>query len=68
MATRKFVLKVRYGTGTTALVVDTCDFEQAIKQFKAEYSKSLPDTKMYGLPDILEAELFPLMYQDIYRN
>lgn len=65
---RKFCLRVTYGTGKTAMVVDTCDLEQAIKLFKEEYAKTLPDTKMYGLPDILEAEIFPLMYQNIYKE
>ena len=34
---RKFCLKVRYGTGTAAMVVNTCDLESALKQFKEEY-------------------------------
>ena len=57
----KFVLKVKYGTGKACMLTNQPDLVEAIKEFKEEFGKSIPDTKMYGLPDIISAELFPLM-------
>ena len=58
----KFVVKITYGTGTAYFITDTPDIEKAIQQFKQEYSKAIPDTKCYGLPEIVSAEIHVLMY------
>ena len=59
---KKFVLKIKYGTGTAYLTVGTPDLCEAITIFKQEYSKAIPDTKCYGLPDIIAAEIHPVMF------
>jgi hypothetical protein len=59
---KRFVLRVRYGTGTLNVLTDKPDLISALEEFREEYKKSLPDTKMYGLPDIIEGELLPLAY------
>lgn len=60
---RKFVLRVKYGTGEANMLTDKPDLLNAINEFLKEYEKALPDTKMYGLPIITKAELLPLMYK-----
>ena len=65
---RKFVLRVWYGTGSAAMVVDTPVLTEAIGIFYREYSKGIPDTKCYGLPEITKAELIPLMYESVYQT
>lgn len=64
---KQYVLRVSYGTGSASMLVDTPDLIVAIKEFQKEYSASLPDTKMYGLPQITSAELIPLMYRTKYE-
>ena len=59
---KKFVLRVTYGTGTLNMLTDKPDLIDALKEFHEEYKKSLPDTKMYGLPTIIKGELLPLAY------
>ena len=59
----KFVLHVKYGTGVANMPTNQPDIIEAIKEFKEEYGRGIPDTKMYGLPDIISAELQPLMYR-----
>ena len=59
---KKFILNVEYGTGKVAMITSTPDIIEALKEFLGEYSKSLPDTKMYGLPNIIRAEILPLVY------
>ena len=59
---KKFVLRVTYGTGTINMLTDNSDLVEALKEFQEEYKKSLPDTKMYGLPTIIKGELLPLAY------
>ena len=61
---KKFVLRVCYGTGNAALIVNTPDIVEAIQIFKQQYCASLPECKEYGLPDIIKAELIPLLYDN----
>lgn len=44
------------------MLTDKPDLIDALKEFHEEYKKSLPDTKMYGLPTIIKGELLPLAY------
>lgn len=61
---KKFVLIVQYGTGSMCMLTDTPDLLQAIKQFKEDYMKSVyGDGKGSMQPDILKAEILPLVYQ-----
>ena len=60
---KKFVLCVEYGTGKVALVVDTPDISEALAEFLDKCRKSLPDSKDIGLPNILKAEILPLLYE-----
>lgn len=64
---RKFVLRVWYGTGTAAMITDTPSLVEALNRFLAEYKKTLPDTKMYGMPEIIKAEIIPCMYESVYE-
>ena len=64
---RKFVLRVRYGTGTAAMITDTPSLVEALDRFLVEYKKTLPDTKMYGMPEIIKAEIIPCMYESVYE-
>ena len=59
----KFVLSIKYGTGKAYWPTNEPDLIRAIQEFQKEYSKGIPDTKMYGIPEILSAELYPLMYR-----
>ncbi len=59
---KKFVLRVTYGTGTLNMLTDKPDLIDALKEFYEEYKKSIPDTKMYGLPNIIKGEIYPLAY------
>ena len=59
---RKFVLTVEYGTGKMNILTEQPDLIMALQEFAEEYKKSLPDTKMYGLPTIIRAELLPIAY------
>ena len=59
---RKFVLTVEYGTGKMNILTEQPDLILALQEFAEEYKKSLPDTKMYGLPTIIRAELLPIAY------
>lgn len=59
---KKFVLRVWYGTGSDAILVDTPDLVVAIEKFKEKYCAGMPQTKEYGMPEIIKAELTPLMY------
>ena len=61
---KQFVLVVQYGTGSMCMLTDTPDLLQAIKQFKEDYMKSIyGDSKGSMQPDILKAEILPLVYQ-----
>lgn len=62
MIARKFILNVEYGTGKVGMITSSPDLIEALKEFLEEYSKSIPDTKMYGLPNIIRAEILPLVY------
>ena len=64
---RKFVLRVWYGTGTAAMITDTPSLVEALNRFLVEYKKTLPDTKMYGMPEIIKAEIIPCMYESVYE-
>lgn len=59
---RKFVLCVEYGTGKASMITSSPDLLQALQEFIDEHKKVFPDTKMYGMPFIQKAELYPLMY------
>lgn len=59
---RKYVLSVEYGTGKMNVLTEQPDLILALQEFAEEYKKSLPDTKMYGLPTIIKAELLSLAY------
>ena len=59
---KKFILYVEYGTGRAGMVVNTPDLQEALQIFLSEYGKVIPDTKMYGLPNVKRAEIFPLIY------
>ena len=59
---RKYVLRVEYGTGKLNMITEQPDLILALQEFAKDYQDALPDTKMYGLPTILKAELLPLAY------
>lgn len=59
---KKFVLRVKYGTGSLNMITDKPDLIEALQEFYETYKKTLPDTKMYGLPTIIKGELLPLAY------
>lgn len=65
---RKFVLCVEYGTGKVGMVTSTSDITEALQEFLSEYKKSIPDTKDFGLPSIIKAELLPLLYESELKN
>lgn len=65
---RKFVLLVKYGTGKAAMIVDTPDLIKAVMEFKHRHMKGVPDTKEYGMPEILKAEIIPVMYDSVYEK
>ena len=58
---KEYILRVRYGTGEANMITKEPELIDALQEFLKEYGKSLPDSKMYGLPRILSAELLPLM-------
>lgn len=58
---KEYVLRVKYGTGEANMITKEPELIDALQEFLKEYGKSLPDSKMYGLPRILSAELLPLM-------
>lgn len=68
MYTGKYILKVKYGTGKAAMVVDTPDLIEAVTKFKQELGKSIPDTKDFGLPDITKAEIMPILYESKFKE
>lgn len=59
---QKYILIVEYGTGKISTPTKHSDLLLALKEFAQEYQAALPDTKMYGLPPILKAEILPLAY------
>lgn len=65
---KRYVLIVEYGTGKIAMLTSTNDITEALKEFLIEYSEALPDTKMYGLPTIIKAEIVPLKYSSSYGD
>ena len=65
---KKFVLLVKYGCGKAAMLTETPDLLKAILEFKQQYMKGMPDTKMYGMPEIIKAEIIPVMYNSIYEE
>ena len=60
---KKFVLCVEYGTGKASMLTESPDLLQALQEFVEEHKRVFPDTKMYGMPFIQKAELYPLMYK-----
>lgn len=65
---RKFVLLVEYGTGKAAMVTRTPELINAIMEFRHRYLKRFPETKEYGMPEIIKAELIPVMYDCVYEE
>ena len=65
---KKFVLCVEYGTGKASMLTESPDLLQALQEFVEEHKRVFPDTKMYGMPFIQKAELYPLMYQKEESN
>ena len=65
---KKFVLCVEYGTGKASMLTGSPDLLQALQEFVEEHKKVFPDTKMYGMPFIQKAELYPLMYRKEESN
>ena len=65
---KKFVLCVEYGTGKASMLTESPDLLQALQEFVEEHKKVFPDTKMYGMPFIQKAELYPLMYRKEENN
>ena len=65
---RKFVLIVKYGTGQAAMIVDSPDIQLAIAAFKKKYMEGMPETKEFGMPEIVGAEVLPIMYDSIYEK
>ena len=59
---KKYVLNVEYGTGKVGMITSSPDITEALKEFLDEYGKGLPDTKMYGLPNIIKAEILPVVF------
>ena len=65
---KKFVLCVEYGTGKASMLTESPDLLEALQEFVEEHKKVFPDTKMYGMPFIQKAELYPLMYKKDIEN
>lgn len=65
---KKFVLLVEYGTGRAAMITHTPELINAIMEFKHRYLKKFPETKEYGMPEIVGAELIPIMYDSVYEE
>ena len=64
---KRFILCIEYGTGKAGMLVDTPDITEALQEFLKEYRKGLPDTKDVGLPNILKAEIVPLLYESTLK-
>ena len=62
---KRFILVVEYGTGKVGMLTTTNDITIALKEFLSEYGKGLPDTKMYGLPNIIKAEILPVVFNRV---
>ena len=65
---KKFVLCVEYGTGKASMLTESPDLLQALQEFVEEHKRVFPDTKMYGMPFIQKAELYPLIYKKEESN
>ena len=65
---KKFILCVEYGTGKAGMVVDTPDLTEALQKFIKNCKQSIPDSKDIGLPNILKAEILPLVYESELAN
>ena len=61
-----FILKIQYGTGEAYMLVPTPDIIKAVELFKKKYKESIPDTKEFGMPEIVSAEVHPILYSSIY--
>lgn len=59
---KKFILRIKYGTGEAYMETSTPDLIEAIQEFQNKYKEALPDTKMYGLPPIISASIHPLIW------
>ena len=59
---KKFVLRVEYGTGGVNMLTEHPDIMLALQEFIDAYKKALPDSKIDGMPTITKVELLPLMY------
>ena len=59
---RKFILCVKYGTGKASMITESPDLMVALQEFIEKHKEVFPDTKMYGMPFIQKAEIYPLIY------
>lgn len=59
---KKFVLCVEYGTGKASMLTESPDLLTALEEFVKEHKSAFPESKMYGMPFIQKAELYPLLY------
>lgn len=59
---KKFVLCVEYGTGKASMLTESPDLLIALKEFVEQHKSAFPESKMYGMPFIQKAELYPLLY------
>ena len=65
---KKFILCVEYGTGKAGMIVDTPDITEALQLFLNKCRESLPDSKDIGLPNILRAEILPIIYSEVKND
>ena len=65
---KKFVLCVEYGMGKSGMIVETPDITEALQLFLNKCRESLPDSKDIGLPNILRAEILPIIYSEVKND
>lgn len=65
---KKFILIVTYGTGKVTMLTKTPDLVKAIEEFNEINIKTYGVDKASMLPDILKAEILPVMYVNKYKG
>lgn len=65
---KRFILCVEYGTGKSGMIVNTPDLYEALEKFLKKCKQSLPDSKDFGLPCILKAEILPIIYESEFDD
>lgn len=68
MNNKLFVLIVKYGTGKVCTLVDTPDLYEALECFKQKMQSSYGLDKGNMLPNIISAEILPLLYESVYNK